>query len=44
MFLDEMASQLELLRLNTGRQSRVSTAVTKFCTKLHRYEHYDKPY
>jgi len=34
----EMASQLELLRLNSGRESRVSTAVTKFCTKLHRYQ------
>jgi len=35
---DEMSSQLELLRLNTGRQSRVVTAVTKFCMKLHRYQ------
>ena len=34
--LEEMAHQLELLRLNTGRQSRVVTAVTRFCTKLHR--------
>lgn len=34
----EMSSQLELARLNTGRESRVCTAVTKFCTKLHRYQ------
>ena len=32
-----MASQLELLRLNTGRQSRVSTAVTRLTTYLHKY-------
>ena len=35
--LDSMASQLELLRLNTGRQSRVSTAVTRLTTYLHKY-------
>jgi len=35
---EEMAHQLELLRLNTGRQSRVVTAVSRFCTKLHRYQ------
>lgn len=34
-----MSSELELMRLNTNRiESRISTAVTKFCTKLHRYQ------
>lgn len=31
-----MESELALIKLNTGRQSRVSTAVTKFCQKLFR--------
>jgi len=35
-----MSSQLELMRLNTGRQSRIGTAVTQFCQKLHRYQGY----
>jgi len=35
---NSMASQLELLRLNTGRQSRVSTAVTRLTTHLHKYQ------
>lgn len=35
---DIMAAELELQRLNSGRQSRVSTAVTRFCTQLHRYQ------
>jgi len=33
-----LASQLELLRFNTARQSRVSTAVTRLTTHLHRYQ------
>lgn len=33
-----LASQLELLRFNTGRQSRISTAVTRLTTYLHRYQ------
>jgi 20S proteasome subunit beta 2 len=35
---ESLASQLELLRFNTGRQSRVSTAVTRLTTHLHRYQ------
>jgi len=33
-----MSAELELQRLNTGRQSRISTAVTRFCTQLHKYQ------
>lgn len=34
----KMASELELMRLNTGRQSRVSTVATRLCAQLHRYQ------
>eukprot|EP00331_Platyophrya_macrostoma_P023088 CAMPEP_0176445456 /NCGR_PEP_ID=MMETSP0127-20121128/23710_1 /TAXON_ID=938130 /ORGANISM="Platyophrya macrostoma, Strain WH" /LENGTH=279 /DNA_ID=CAMNT_0017831241 /DNA_START=43 /DNA_END=882 /DNA_ORIENTATION=+ len=36
----KMSSELELMRLNTGRQSRVSTMATRLCAELHRYQGY----
>lgn len=35
-----MERELKLLRLNTGRQSRVSTVVTRLSNELHRYQGY----
>jgi len=33
-----MASNLELMRLNTGRESRVSTVVARLTSMLHKYQ------
>eukprot|EP00330_Aristerostoma_sp_ATCC50986_P002674 CAMPEP_0114583422 /NCGR_PEP_ID=MMETSP0125-20121206/7150_1 /TAXON_ID=485358 ORGANISM="Aristerostoma sp., Strain ATCC 50986" /NCGR_SAMPLE_ID=MMETSP0125 /ASSEMBLY_ACC=CAM_ASM_000245 /LENGTH=274 /DNA_ID=CAMNT_0001776853 /DNA_START=22 /DNA_END=846 /DNA_ORIENTATION=- len=36
----KMEAELELIKLNTGRQSRISTAVSRFCNMLFRYQGY----
>ena len=33
-----MASNLDLMRLNTGRESRVSTVVARLSSMLHKYQ------
>ena len=35
---DLMASNMELMRLNTGRETRVSTVVARLTTLLHKYQ------
>jgi len=37
---NKISAELELMRLNTGRQSRVSTIATRLCQELHRYQGY----